>query len=205
MRTFRRIWNLLSGVLVGLIVLLALALVGVRALGLTPYAVLSGSMEPTYHVGSLIYVRRVDPADVKVGDPITFVVNDALLVATHRVVDVEKRTTRRQAVLDESGAALVDGQGNPVLEEIPLDEPAYYYTTKGDANAAVDGAQVYDKNLLGVPVFTIPYLGYLSSWMQTGRGRAISISIAAALLALTFLPELLRADGGTGQHRKRHN
>ena len=204
MKAFRRIWNLVSGVLVGLIVLLALALVGVRALGLTPYAVLSGSMEPSYHVGSLIYVKKVDPAEVKVGDPITFVVNDELLVATHRVVDIEVRTTRRQAALDESGAALIDGQGNPVFEEIPLDEPAYYYTTKGDANAAVDGAQVYDKNLLGVPVFTIPYLGYLSGWTQTERGRTISISIAASLLALSFLPELLRADGGTGRRRRRH-
>ena len=175
MKAVRRIWSIVRGAVLGLIVLLALALVGVRALGLTPYAVLSGSMEPTYHVGSLIYVKKVDPAEVQVGDPITFVVNDDLLVATHRVVDVEVRTTRRQAVLDENGAAVRDAQGNPIFNEIPLDEPAYYYTTKGDANAAVDGAQVYGKNLLGVPVFTIPYLGYLSGWIQTGRGRTISI------------------------------
>ena len=188
MKAVRRLWSIVSGAVLGLIVLLALALVGVRALGLTPYAVLSGSMEPTYHVGSLIYVKKVDPAEVRVGDPITFVVNDDLLVATHRVVDVEVRTTRRQAVLDENGAAVRDAEGNPIFNEIPLDEPAYYYTTKGDANAAVDGAQVYGKNLLGVPVFTIPYLGYLSGWIQTGRGRTISICIAVVLLAITFLP-----------------
>lgn len=188
MKAFRRIWNLVGGILVGLIVLLAVALVGVRALGLTPYAVLSGSMEPAYHVGSLIYVKKVDPGEVQVGDAITFVVNDDLLVATHRVVDVEVRTTQRQAVTDASGAAVVDGQGNPIFNEIPLDEPAYYYTTKGDANAAADGAQVYGKNLLGKPVFTIPYLGYLSGWIQTGRGRRISICIAIALLAITLLP-----------------
>ena len=197
MKAVRRIWSIVSSAVLGLIVLLALALVGVRALGLTPYAVLSGSMEPTYHVGSLIYVKKVDPAEVQVGDPITFVVNDDLLVATHRVVDVEVRTTRRQAVLDENGAAVRDAQGNPIFNEIPLDEPAYYYTTKGDANAAVDGAQVYGKNLLGVPVFTIPYLGYLSGWIQTGRGRTISICIAAALLALSFLPVERR---GTSNH-----
>ena len=163
MKGLRRLWNLVGSVLVGLIVLLAIALAGVRALGLTPYAVLSGSMEPTYPVGSLIYVKKVDPSEVQVGDAITFVVNDDLLVATHRVVDVEVRTTRCQAVLDENGAAVTDAAGNPLFEEIPLDEPAYYYTTKGDANNAADGAQVYDKNLLGKPVFAIPYLGYLSS------------------------------------------
>ena len=196
MKGLRRLWNLVGSVLVGLIVLLAIALAGVRALGLTPYAVLSGSMEPTYPVGSLIYVKKVDPSEVQVGDAITFVVNDDLLVATHRVVDVEVRTTRCQAVLDENGAAVTDAAGNPLFEEIPLDEPAYYYTTKGDANNAADGAQVYDKNLLGKPVFAIPYLGYLSSWIQTGRGRTISFCIAVALLALTFLPTNRR----TGRH-----
>ncbi len=196
MKGLRRLWSLASSVLVGLIVLLAIALAGVRVMGLTPYAVLSGSMEPTYPVGSLIYVKKVDPSDVQVGDAITFVVNDALLVATHRVVDVEVRTTRCQAVLDENGAAVADAAGNPLFEEIPLEEPAYYYTTKGDANDAVDGAQVYDKNLLGKPVFAIPYLGYLSGWIQTGRGRTISICVAVALLAITFLP----TDRRSGKH-----
>ena len=194
MKGLRRLWSLAGGVLVGLIVLLAVALAGVRVLGLTPYAVLSGSMEPSYPVGSLIYVKKMQPADVRVGDVITFVVNDELLVATHRVVDVEVRTTRCQAVLDENGAAVTDAAGNPIFEEIPLDEPAYYYTTKGDANNAADGAQVYDKNLLGKPVFAIPYLGYLSSWIQTGRGRTISFCIAVALLAITFLPTDRRSE-----------
>ena len=194
MKGLRRLWSLAGGVLVGLIVLLAIALAGVRVLGLTPYAVLSGSMEPSYPVGSLIYVKKMQPADVRVGDVITFVVNDELLVATHRVVDVEVCTTRCQAVLDENGAAVTDAAGNPIFEEIPLDEPAYYYTTKGDANNAADGAQVYDKNLLGKPVFAIPYLGYLSSWIQTGRGRTISFCIAVALLAITFLPTDRRSE-----------
>ena len=192
MKVLRKMWSWISGILVGLIVLLAVALAGVRVVGLTPYAVLSGSMEPAYRVGSLIYVRKVDPAEVRVGDPITFVVNDDLMVATHRVVDVEVRTTQRQFVTDESGAAVTDAEGNPLWEEIPLDEPAYYYTTKGDANETVDGSRVYDKNLLGVPVFTIPYLGYLSSWMQTKEGMIISVNAAVILLVLSFLPDLLR-------------
>ena len=201
MKGLRRLWSLAGGVLVGLIVLLAIALAGVRVLGLTPYAVLSGSMEPSYPVGSLIYVKKMQPADVRVGDAITFVVNDELLVATHRVVDVEVRTTRCLAVLDENGAAVTDAAGNPIFEEIPLDEPAYYYTTKGDANDAVDGAQVYDQNLLGKPVLAIPYLGYLSGWIQTRRGRTISICIAVALLAITFLP----TDRRSGRHSATRN
>ena len=193
MKAFRRIWSVITTIVVILIVFLAIALVGVRVIGLTPYTVLSGSMEPTYHVGSLIYVKEVEPSEVEVGDPITFVVNEDLLVATHRVVEIDVQTSRQQAIVDENGEAMLDAEGNPIYEEVPLDEPAYYFTTKGDANDAVDGAQVYYKNLLGEPVFTIPYLGYLSSWIQTKKGMIISINVALILLLLTFLPDLLRS------------
>ena len=193
MKVFRRIWSVITTIVVILIVFLAIALVGVRVIGLTPYTVLSGSMEPTYHVGSLIYVKEVEPSEVEVGDPITFVVNEDLLVATHRVVEIDVQTSRQQAIVDENGEAMVDAEGNPIYEEVPLDEPAYYFTTKGDANDAVDGSQVYYKNLLGEPVFTIPYLGYLSSWIQTKKGMIVSINVALILLLLTFLPDLLRS------------
>ena len=203
MKVFRRIWSVITTIVVILIVFLAIALVGVRVVGLTPYTVLSGSMEPTYHVGSLIYVKEVEPSEVEVGDPITFVVNEDLLVATHRVVEIDVQTSRQQTIVDENGEAMVDAEGNPIYEEVPLDEPAYYFTTKGDANDAVDGAQVYYKNLLGVPVFTIPYLGYLSSWIQTKKGMIISINVALILLLLTFLPDLLRSVDDAPKKKKK--
>ena len=37
----------------------------------------------------LLYVKTVDPDSVKVGDPITFVLNEDLVVATHRVEAVQ--------------------------------------------------------------------------------------------------------------------
>ena len=203
MKVFRRIWSVITTIVVILIVFLAIALVGVRVFGLTPYTVLSGSMEPTYHVGSLIYVKEVEPSEVEVGDPITFVVNEDLLVATHRVVEIDVQTSRQQTIVDENGETMVDAEGNPIYEEVPLDEPAYYFTTKGDANDAVDGAQVYYKNLLGVPVFTIPYLGYLSSWIQTKKGMIISINVALILLLLTFLPDLLRSVDDAPKKKKK--
>ena len=107
MKAFRRIWSVITTIVVILIVFLAIALVGVRVVGLTPYTVLSGSMEPTYHVGSLIYVKEVEPSEVEVGDPITFVVNEDLLVATHRVVEIDVQTSRQQAIVDENSVAMV--------------------------------------------------------------------------------------------------
>ncbi|MBP3453417.1 MAG: signal peptidase I [Clostridia bacterium] len=166
MRFFRKIWNVITSLAVAVMILLAVLLVGVRLFGLTPYTVLSGSMEPIYHVGSLIYVKKVEPQNITVGMPITFIVNEDLLVATHRVVD------RREIDSD-------DGM-------------TYYFQTKGDANEAVDSSPVHYKNVIGTPVFSIPLLGYLSSWLQTRQGTIMGIAIALVLLIFTFLPDLLK-------------
>lgn len=54
--------------------------------GYHPVVVLSGSMEPTYHVGSIIYYKEADFADINVGDAITFQAGEDGMV-THRVVE----------------------------------------------------------------------------------------------------------------------
>lgn len=192
MKAFRKVWNAVTTLLVILVVVLAIALVGVRFVGLTPYAVLSGSMEPTYHVGSLIYVKKIAPEEVEVGMPITFVVNEDLLLATHRVVDIEAITTREETMLDEAGQPMLDEEGNEIKQTVELDELIYYYQTKGDANDAVDGSPVYYKNLVGTPMFSLPYLGYLSSWLQSPKGTIMGISIALAVMLLTFIPDLIK-------------
>ena len=48
MKALKTVWNVITTVLVALVVVLAILLVGVRVVDLTPYVVLSGSMEPTY-------------------------------------------------------------------------------------------------------------------------------------------------------------
>ena len=181
----RKLWNLLSTLAVTLVVIIAFLLVGVRLIGLTPYAVLSGSMEPTYHVGSLIYVQKVEPHQVQVGDPITFVVTEDLLVATHRVVNIDIQTTKQETITNDAGQTST--------QTVPLDEFAYYFYTKGDANDVADGAPVYYKNLIGKPVFTIPYLGYLSSWLQTRKGAILGVTFGIVLIMLIFMPDMLRA------------
>lgn len=85
----KRIWDILSGALVAVVVLVAVSLVLLRIMGYQVFNVISGSMEPTYSVGDLIYVKSVDPDAVQVGDPITFVLNENLVVATHRVIRID--------------------------------------------------------------------------------------------------------------------
>ena len=192
MKTLVKVWNAFTTLLVVFMMLMAILLVGVRLVGLTPFTVLSGSMKPAYQVGSLIYVKETDAAKIEVGDPITYVVNEDLLVSTHRVVEIFERTTRKEAVVDEQGNAVLDEDGNPMYNDVPLERTMYAFATKGDANEAVDGSLVIEENVLGVPVFSIPYLGYLSSWLQTRQGMIMGISIALVIIILTFLPDLLK-------------
>ena len=157
-----KIWNTFTTILVAAVVLLAIALVGVRLVGLQVFTVLSGSMEPAYHTGSLIYVKDIDPAEIKAGQVITFVLNEDT-VATHRVVEV---------IPDEEDASVLR------------------FKTKGDANDTVDGSLVHYKNVIGTPVFTIPYLGYIANYIQKPPGLYIAISVGAIILLLVFLPDL---------------
>lgn len=54
------------------------------------YSVVSGSMEPTLNVGSLVIIRKTCPSEIKTGDIITFTVSkqDSIKV-THRVVGID--------------------------------------------------------------------------------------------------------------------
>lgn len=204
MKVVKKTVSIISTVVVIAVVILAVALVGVRVIGLTPMTVLSGSMEPAYHVGSLIYVKDIAPDKIEIGMPITFVLNEDLLVATHRVVNVERYDTKIQEVLDADGNPLLDEEGKTLTEEVPLDEPSYYFTTKGDANESEDGSKVYYKNVVGTPVFTLPYLGYLSSWLQTKKGMMIGTCIALIILILTFVPDFIKSidDGSNKKEEK---
>lgn len=157
-----RIWSIGSTALVVLLVVIAILFVGVRLVGLTPYVVLSGSMEPEFPVGSLIYVNSVDPESVEVGDPITFVLNEELQVATHRVVET-----------------------NPETQQ---------FRTKGDANDVIDGQPVHFNNLIGTPVFVIPFLGYLANFVSQPPGVYLAVAIMISLLLLLFLGSWLEKE-----------
>lgn len=162
MNNWKKIWNWISGVLVGIVVLLAIALAGVRLVGLQPFVVLSGSMEPEYHVGSLVYVKTVDYKTLQVGDDITYMISDEMVV-THRIIEV-----------------LADEEDPNTLR----------YFTQGIANDVPDGTSVHYKNIIGKPVFTIPYLGYISNYIQNPPGKYVAISGSAILILLVFLPDV---------------
>lgn len=68
----KKICSILSTVLMVLMVLVAAALLVPYLFGYRPMAVLSASMEPAYPTGSVVFVKKVEPAEIEIGDPITF-------------------------------------------------------------------------------------------------------------------------------------
>lgn len=176
-KNLKRVWNFVSWTLILAVVLLAILLGGIRLIGLTPYTVLSGSMEPAYPVGALIYVKAVPPEQVQVGDPITFHLAGGQLAGTHRVIAIDPA-----------------GQG---------------FTTKGDANNTPDASPVPYQALIGVPVFCIPYLGYVSGVLTQPPAMYLAWSALAILLVLAFLPDLLaaahRADKRTAEKKAQND
>ena len=158
----KKVFSWFSTVSVILLLLLAVLLAGVRLVGIQPYMVLSGSMEPTYHVGSMIYVISVDPMDLKDGDPLTYRLNGETVV-THRIV-----------------------------ERVDTGSGGYAFRTKGDANQLVDGALVKPEHILGKPVFSIPYLGFVANVVQNPPGIYLVIAFCMMLLIFpAFLDSLI--------------
>lgn len=159
----KKIWNGVSTVVVILVVVLALLLAGARLVGLQVYTVLSGSMEPNYHVGSIIYVKEVKPETLKVGDAISFMISENT-VATHRIIEV---------LPDENDANVIR------------------FRTKGDNNDIPDTNPVHCNNVLGKVVGTIPLLGYLSDYVQNPPGTYIALCAAIILVLTVFLPDII--------------
>ena len=158
-KNLQKIWNVVSTILVVIVVLCAVFLMGSRLLGYRCFTVISGSMIPTYDIGDLLYVKEVDVNTIKAGDPITFILNEDLVVATHRVVRVDAENQR--------------------------------FYTKGDANQIEDSEPVHFKNVIGVPEFSIPKLGYVSDFIQNPPGMYITIGVGIILILIVFLPDLL--------------
>ena len=156
--TLKKIWNIASTAIVVLMVLCAVFLMGSRLIGDQCFNIISPSMEPEYSVGDLIYVKEVDPSTIKVGDVITFIVNEDLVVGTHRVVSID--TEKRQ------------------------------FTTKGDTNDTED-PPVHFNNVIGVPQFSIPKLGYVSDFIQNPPGMYITLGVGLLLIALVFVPDMI--------------
>ncbi len=168
-RTLERIAEAVTAVAAVLAALVALALLLTLLCGGQIVTVLSGSMEPTYPAGALLFTRGVDTATLQTGDVIAYMVADRVMV-THRIVEV---------LTDEDGARS--------------------FRTKGDANRAADELPVRSENVVGKAVFAVPYAGYVVNYVQQPPGLYVGAAVVLPVLLAAFLPPLLKREDGETQ------
>lgn len=163
--------------IVGTVLLVAfiLALVFVlfaRISGTTPslfgYSILrveTGSMEPELKVGSIILVKKVDPATLKDGDVITYIGQETPVkghLVTHQICEEPR---------EENGK--------------------YYFVTKGLANTLPD-PEFDDSQLYGKVVYKIPLLGTLYDFFSSPFGLiaffvVMIIAFSSELINLIYI------------------
>ena len=173
-KTFKIISKILSFLAVFTVVILAVLLVGTKLIGLTPYTVLSGSMEPEYHVGSVIYVTKVEPEELKERDCITYYMSNGSVV-THRIIEVKK-----------------------------ADNGELTFRTKGDANENPDGYQPASA-IIGKAVFSIPYLGYLSDFVQRPVGLIVVVGSCIFVFIISLVIDSIFSESKTKSKTTAHS
>ena len=134
---------------------------GIRIFGFQIYGVTSGSMEPEYPKGSLVYVQKVNVNDLRVRDVITYQL-DKKTISTHRINEI------------------VRDQTNPNVIK---------FRTKGDANAEADNRLVTEADIIGKVAFCIPHLGNLASYIQKPPGLYVAIVIGIALVTVVVITD----------------
>ncbi len=162
-KILKKVIDTVTTVFVVIALILAFLLSGIRLAGFEIFTVLSGSMEPAYHTGSVIYVKEVDCTRLSAGDVITFSIGGGT-IATHRIVEV---------IPDENNSSVLN------------------FRTKGDANEVVDGNLVNSADVIGSPVFTIPYLGFFAAYIQAPPGMYMVFALTAFVLLLSLLTSML--------------
>lgn len=126
------------------------------------FVVLSGSMEPTLHTGSVVAVKPIDITKLSVKDIITFKgFENSNVLLTHRIVAIN--------------------QGKQLT-----------FVTRGDANDANDPALVPAEDVIGKVSISIPYAGYLMEFARSKEGFLVLVIIPGALIIILEMRKLLK-------------
>ncbi len=125
--------NFIFSFITAVVVLVAVIFVLIKLLGWNMFTIDSGSMSPQYPVNTLVIVQDITPEEIKLGDVITYVLNEDGVLVTHRVVGIDSInhtfTTKGDANNSEDTPVLWDNVVGKVFLGIPaLGEPMRYLT-----------------------------------------------------------------------------
>lgn len=140
-----------------------------------PFAVLSGSMEPDLPVGSMVFVRQVEPTDIAVGDNATFYRSDGAVV-THQVYQIDP------------AAQMIGTQG--------------IANKNADGTIMHDAEQTPFSRVIGVVSFCVPYLGFVNAYCTTMPGLLVVVAVLALLAAASIVLDRMVPDEPAGKHTR---
>nr|WP_269902581.1 signal peptidase I [Terrimesophilobacter mesophilus] len=121
--------------------------------GSTPMTILTSSMRPTYPPGTLVIVKPIATSDIRIGTPITYQLESGKdIFITHRVIAISHNSEGRTT-----------------------------FTTKGDANGGADEKPVLPVQVRGEVWYSIPYLGWVNTFVGGGNRGWIVPALAGAL------------------------
>ena len=180
-KAMKIIGNGLFGLVILLVILMVFSVIQNKVSGGPPriagyhmYIVLSGSMAPAFDAGSMVFVKPVEPEEIKEGDIITYRgLGDSSFLTTHRVVEII-------------------GSGKD-LE----------FVTKGDANDVNDPNPVPGENLVGRVALAVPYMGYLMDFGQTKQGMLVLIVVPGVLLIINESYKLYKNVSKVNEHENK--
>lgn len=180
-KAMKIIGNGLFGLVILLVIVMVFSVIQNKVSGGPPriagyhmYIVLSGSMAPAFDAGSMVFVKPVEPEEIKEGDIITYRgLGDSSFLTTHRVVEII-------------------GSGKD-LE----------FVTKGDANDVNDPNPVPGENLVGRVALAVPYMGYLMDFGQTKQGMLVLIVVPGVLLIINESYKLYKNVSKVNEHENK--
>lgn len=140
-KAFKKILNIILNIVIFTEISLIIIFFVPTLFDMKTYVVTSGSMEPLYPIGSLIYVKKVNSDEVKENDTITFYMKGSKTVATHQVyqVDKENKLFRTQGINNK------DENGNIIHDATPVEF----------------------ESLIGKPILCIKKLGFINRLVTT--------------------------------------
>ena len=142
----------LGVVSIALLLPLTVFLVAAWLLGWQLQSVQSGSMTPSYGIGSLLVIGQIDAGDVEPGMAIVFEdPREPGRLVTHRVV----RSTPAETL---------------------------QFVTQGDANASADPIPVPARLVRGRVLWEVSHLGSLLDWLQWPRSFVLLVVAPGLLL-----------------------
>ena len=149
-------------------IILVVIFVGPNLFGMKTFIITSGSMEPLYPVGSLVYVKKVEPEEVQINDTITFYMQDNKIIATHQVYEIDKNNKefRTQGINNK------DDKGNIIH----------------------DAEAVKFSSLIGKTIVCIKYLGYVNRLITSKPGIYFIFLGTVIIILINYILEKMEGE-----------